>query len=400
MSRPIGLESHGHAAKSPLIGFSLVFALILSLTLPLFASDFATVVLDYVPGADAEFTDSSAAIGAPSTMATPFVPDNEVIVSLGQTGYIVLGFDHPIVHYDLNPGGYDFIVFGNAFYVGSIFYHFQEPGIVEVGVNTGSGYNEATPFYKLQGSLNPQSSANPPSPKFTSIDERNSLTWGYADVTPVDGTGNPLIPDDPFSSGITPGSAGGDAFKLSWAVDSNGNPVILDHVDYVRIRPAGQWSPDVDAVSILKPLPVEFTGTVKLKGWMGSDISSVPVTLVIDGGEPSIIYLTGTGNTGTFVTQLPNSGSLAVQIKFGCYLSQTLTIPTSGTPVFGTFDGSDHSGLIPGDTNNDNKIDDLDFLAVIGNFGKISSIGDCNGDGIVNDLDFLNIIASFGSVGN
>jgi hypothetical protein len=376
------------------MGFSLVFALILTLTLPLFASDFATVVLDYVPGADAEFTDSSAAIGAPSTMATPFVPDNEAIVSLGQTGYIVLGFDHPIVHNDLNPGGYDFIVFGNAFYRGSnIFLHFQEPGIVEVGVNTGSGYNGVTPFYKLQGSLNPQYS-------FNAIDERIYPTWGYADVTPVDGTGNPLIPDDPFSSGITPGSAGGDAFKLSWAVDSNGNHVVLDHVDYVRIRSAGYWSPDVDAVSILKPLPVEFTGTVKLKGWMGSSISSVPVTLVIDGGAPSIIYLTGTGNTGTFVTQLPNSGSHTVQIKLGSYLSQTLTITTSGTPVSGTFDGSDHSGLIPGDTNNDNIIDDFDFNTVITNFGSVSSIGDSNGDEVVDDFDFTNIIVNFGSVGN
>ena len=59
-------------------------------------------------------------------------------------------------------------------------------------------------------------------------------------MTPTDGRGDPLAPNtnDPLLGGITPGSAGGDAFDLSWAVDAQGGPVKLDHADFVRITHA------------------------------------------------------------------------------------------------------------------------------------------------------------------
>ena len=86
---------------------------------------------------------------------------------------------------------------------------------------------------------------------------------GYANVTPTDGLGDPLVPSDPFMDGITPGSAGGDAFNLSWAVDAQGQPVKLDHADFVRITHAlnvkdpkfGQSTTQVDAASLVRPLP-------------------------------------------------------------------------------------------------------------------------------------------------
>jgi len=36
------------------------------------------------------------------------------LVSLGQGGHIILGFDEPVTDDPLNPEGFDFIVFGNA----------------------------------------------------------------------------------------------------------------------------------------------------------------------------------------------------------------------------------------------------------------------------------------------
>lgn len=212
------------------------------------SAQFATRVWAYnSAGAAPGFTDPTKALGPPSTTATPTVPDNSSIVSIGNGGYLVLGFDAPIRRQHYRPDGFDFIVFGNAFYVGgNIHLRFQEPGFVEVGLDLNrNGYDPGDPFYLLRGSPNPASLP------FQGIDDRIQMTWGYADVTPTNGAGNPFIPDDPFTSGITPGSAGGDAFSLSWAVDANGNPVVLDSADFIRIRPAGNWSTEIDAVVVL-----------------------------------------------------------------------------------------------------------------------------------------------------
>jgi hypothetical protein len=63
-----------------------------------------------------------------------------------------------------------------------------------------------------------------------------------------------------MTSGITPGSAGGDAFDLSWAIDREGKPVALDHADFIRIThalnatsPFGISSSEIDAVSLVRP---------------------------------------------------------------------------------------------------------------------------------------------------
>jgi len=80
-------------------------------------------------------------------------------------------------------------------------------------------------------------------------------------------------------------------------------------------------------------------------------------------------------------------------VKAAKSLSQTVT-GAGTTPSF---------MLQCGDTNDDNKIDDLDFLSVISNFGStdpvLKLIGDGNGDGKTDDLDFLNVIGKFATSG-
>lgn len=47
------------------------------------------------------------------------------------------------------------------------------------------------------------------------------------------------MPDDPLKVGVSPGSGGGTAFALRWAVDPDtGQPANLDRFDFIRITTA------------------------------------------------------------------------------------------------------------------------------------------------------------------
>jgi hypothetical protein len=239
---------------------------------PFLPGDFATHVIAFngtngKPGFNLR---PEAALGPPSAAATPAVPDNGDIVSFGWGGSITLAFDRPILHDPLHPGGYDFIVYGNSFYVGGDPHiTFQGPAYVEVGDDlNGNGVPDpGEPFYLLRGKPDPGAPPQFPLPAdlYGAVDHRQIPMLGYADVTPTDGSGDPLLPNtnDPVTGGITPGSAGGDGFDLSWAVDAQGQPVKLDHADFVRITAAvdatnpvfGRSATQVDAVSLVRPLP-------------------------------------------------------------------------------------------------------------------------------------------------
>jgi len=93
-------------------------------------------------------------------------------------------------------------------------------------------------------------------PVISAIDPSGERTWGLADCTPTmvlgdtdgDGEADDLNatpetfytqPDDPTTVGITPGSGGGDAIALEWAVHpATGAPVNLATADFVRISTA------------------------------------------------------------------------------------------------------------------------------------------------------------------
>ncbi len=105
--------------------------------------------------------------------------------------------------------------------------------------------------------------------------------YGYADLSPTlvlgdlnaDNTvDDPSLtpeefytrPDNPFVVGILPGSGGGDAFDIAWAVDPmTGHPANLDGFDFIRIRTGvntqsgilGEISTEVNAVAAVTPTP-------------------------------------------------------------------------------------------------------------------------------------------------
>ncbi len=72
------------------------------------------------------------------------------------------------------------------------------------------------------------------------------------------------VADDPLTVGITPGSGGGDAFDIAWAIDpTTGTPARLTGFDFIRLTSAvnavselfGEKSPEIDAVADVSPDP-------------------------------------------------------------------------------------------------------------------------------------------------
>jgi hypothetical protein len=92
-------------------------------------------------------------LGPPAGGGT-YVPDHSSLVSLGMAGgYVVLAFDPPIKDHPDNIGGYDFIVFGNAYWSGGDPKNmWQEPGTVWVMKDEDGNGSPDDTWYLIPGS--------------------------------------------------------------------------------------------------------------------------------------------------------------------------------------------------------------------------------------------------------
>ncbi len=117
-------------------------------------SSFATTIESYTSGVGVPigFSNPSTTLGAPERFTgegifpgavTPFNSPfgTDEIVSIGEGGSLVVGFDAPITDDPANPFGIDLLIFGNSFYFDSSFPngvmggHATEGGVVEVSQN-------------------------------------------------------------------------------------------------------------------------------------------------------------------------------------------------------------------------------------------------------------------------
>ncbi len=255
-----------------------------------------------------------AGIGTPEAAAAmPLSPDS--LVSLGSFGgYVVYGFEKPVVNDPANPYGVDFTIFGNAFSGSS------EPGIVWVMNDQNDNGLPDDTWYEIAGSSHfhprtqtgyrltwyrePDGSARwrdasgkeghlrknsfhsqpyfPEASLFPQLSGDSllvtgtllpyaahlkggqvvlpTLAFGYADNRSVNRQVSPDVPDNPYTLNVREG-AGGDAIDIAWAIDSVGNYVDLEIIHFVKIvtgvrstlEPVGEASTEVADIVAAKP---------------------------------------------------------------------------------------------------------------------------------------------------
>jgi hypothetical protein len=214
-------------------------------------AQFASGVISYNPGSgfSPNFTNSSAALGAPSSGngITPFAPpfSTSQIVSIGTGGSLTLQCSTPIQNNPANPYGIDMMIFGNSFFV----------------VASGSGASAITSGAIFTSTISTRVEVSADGSTWFTLDP--NLAPNVGTLFPTDGTGNPLMPVNPaltsanFNglnlSGIRAlygGSAGGAGFDLSWARDGDGNPVDLQSASFLRIDVLSGRT-QIDAISIV-----------------------------------------------------------------------------------------------------------------------------------------------------
>lgn len=274
----------------------------------------------------AQFNDPTRALGRPHGAGTS-APDNTSVVTLGGFGgSITLAFDHTVMDDPLNPNGLDAIVFSNAFWPGgNPLDHWAECATIEISLDANGNGEADDKWFLIPGSHIPDPTGQfltiawdddvaddtyppafdtwiPPALSglwtteayelpaglFGSLVVTNPSSdpavediFGYVEYTPTlllgdldadnvvdDSTTSPgefyTIPDDPLAVGMTPGSGGGDAVDIAWAIDPvTGKPAKLPGFDFIRITtavhafsgPLGEKSAEIDAVADVSPDP-------------------------------------------------------------------------------------------------------------------------------------------------
>ena len=201
------------------------------------------------------------------------------MISLGGWGgYVTFGFDHAVQ----NKEGRDLQILGNAFYMtGSTEYGSSEPGIVLVSRDeNGNGLPDDT-WYELKGCLydDPQTLHNytvtytregdtlqnpfhkhPYYPQWLT-EEAYTLTGSLlpSQSVTISGQNVQRILEYGYVDNKPNTDKEGTSFDISWAVDANGQPVMLDKIDFVRVYNA------VDEVlSMTGELSTEISGAIDL----------------------------------------------------------------------------------------------------------------------------------------
>ena len=338
---------------------------------------FADEVIAFVQGPNppiGPYSDASEALGAP-TGGGAYSPDNSSQVSLGEPGgYLVLKFDTPVTDDPANPMGLDCTVFSNAFWVGANPQRkLQEPALIEISedANTNGLADDAwymipgsrafsyTPFPAVAepvGAINSQSeplslAGNITNPNLLldadPANDADQYNWGYADLSPTIETcrDNYLRPQDPLTVAHTPGSGGGDAFDIAWAIDATGAPAGITQFHFIRLTAfvtrefgaTGYASPEIDGVADIAPdIDTDGDGVIdeyetRVAGTdpARSENTVLPLALpIVEGGSPAGALLGAAQNANGDKIRLYSAGLR----DYGMTRNATVDILTVAVP--------------------------------------------------------------------
>ena len=122
------------------------------------ANPLVSKIIEFLPApgqftnSGGSFNDASCLIGKGSSSGSTSVPQADGLVSLGGFGgYVIVGFDQPVMNDPRNPYGVDFSIGGNAF-VASYKGVWTEPGAVMVSRDDNGNGLADDEWYELAGS--------------------------------------------------------------------------------------------------------------------------------------------------------------------------------------------------------------------------------------------------------
>lgn len=259
-----------------LLHLASAFACASAFLSPISAANFAAEVIEYSSGTGfaTEFgtglgyTNSVSVLGEPSRTTedphplfggtfpvNPFSPPylRSQLLSIGEGGSLIVKLDAPLFDNAANPFGIDFLIFGNAGFS------------ITNGNFTGGGITDGSLFNPNVGSTT-RISISADNNQYFTIDA--SLAPSLDNYFPMDGAGSFSVPVDPslqptaFSgrdlAGIRElyaGSGGGAGFDIAWARDSQGNPISLSSIEFIRIDVLN-GALEIDAISAVpEPSP-------------------------------------------------------------------------------------------------------------------------------------------------
>lgn len=228
-----------------------------------YATDFAT---------GAGLTNATSALGEPSRVTPgqfggpvdPFSPPylGSQIVSIGAGGSLTVGFNSPLSNNAQNAFGLDFIMFGNAGFV------------ITNGDFSGGGITDGSLFGGNSGESRVWVSAD--NATFYQLDPKRAPALD--NLFPTDGSGAFEVPVNPALGGPAfdgmdltgirgqyAGSGGGRGYDIGWAIDSQGNPVSLPDVRFIRFDVVSGVA-EIDGVSGVQAVPEPGTWTLLALG--------------------------------------------------------------------------------------------------------------------------------------
>ena len=156
-------------------------------------------------------------------------------------------------------------------------------------------------------------------------------------------------------------------------------------------------------VAVFAPANASVSGVLTFEGLAGGAVpQSVAFTFRAADSSADITQTLAVPASGQFTLGGLFSRAGVLHIKAAKYLAVNVAVDLSGGNVSGVT-----APLTPGDANNDNRVDVLDFGVLVNAYGGLQSdpasgydaTADFNSDGSVDVLDFGLLVNAYGSVG-